>query len=183
MSKFSKKSFNPVSDAFSDGRLLGDTRPIGRTQPKQVKPQIEVDEPEVRDFSAAQEYNKNIYNIDEKVESLVIKDNHVLVKLFKYDKETKSEGGILLQDTELYTTAGGQMRAKVKQNVYQKRGIVVKVGCLGDMSDYKEMLIRNTIVHLPTSDLKEFHIDKTLEIPENLGYFLVHVNVIEALEI
>jgi hypothetical protein len=156
------KSFNPVED-FSQ--------------------KIELDERESINYEERKEYNKNIHTHPEHVTNLAIRDNYLLVRLYKYDQESMSEGGIILEDTEVYATHGGQMRARVKQNPYQRRGIIVKSGKLNYSEEWSDLMQPGAVIHIPDNKLKEHHVDKTKKTDIGHGYFMINAATVEAVEL
>lgn len=165
-----------------NNKIIG-SKPVKSNKVKSQNIEIELEREEKTDFTKEIEYNKNINTHPDFINNLMVKDNHVLIKLFKFEKPSTSTGGIILEDTELYQTEGGRTKARVKINPYQKRGVVVKTGFSESVSDFSKALnTPGTVVHVPTNEFKEFHIDKTKKMSDREGYFLVHLGVIEVIE-
>jgi hypothetical protein len=143
---------------------------------------IELDQPEQYNYDEHRKYNTEINNHPELIDKLHIRDGYVLIRLFKYDKESKSEGGIILEDVELYETHGGQKRARIKDTPFQRRGVIVKTGVLNSSEEWKSLMIPGNIVHIPENKLKEYHLDKSKKVDIGHGYFMMNAAVIEALE-
>lgn len=156
------KNFNPVEAA---------------TTSIELDPQVEYN------YEEHKEYNININEHSDLVTKLAIRDNYILVRLFKYDKESLSEGGIILEDTELYMTHGGQARAKIKDTPYQRRGVVVNKGKLNCSEEWNLLLVPGAIIQLPENKLKEHHVDKTKKVDIGHGYFMINAATVEAIEL
>jgi hypothetical protein len=144
---------------------------------------IELDDRTPVDYEANKDYNQNINVHSDLIDKLYIRDNYLLVRLFKYDKESISEGGIILEDTEVYATAQGQMRARIKDTPYQRRGVVVKKGQLNCSEKWDNLLTPGCIIHLPENKLKEHHVDKTKKTDIGHGYFMINAATVEAIEL
>jgi len=144
---------------------------------------IEIDDATPVDFEAHKEYNSNINNHSELVENLAIRDNYLLVRLFKYEQESLSQGGIIMEDLEAYITDGGQARAKVKNTPYSRRGVIVKAGHTPYSEEWVSLLKPGNIIHLPENKLKEFHVDKSKKVDTGHGYFMINAATIEAVEL
>ena len=171
----------PVSNK---GKIIGPSKNLigGDFNPvEEATQKIELDAREEYNYEEHKVYNEKINEHSELVENLFIRDNYLLVRLFKYDTESVSEGGIILEDTELYATSQGQMRARVKQVPFQRRGIIVKVGHQNCSDSWKELLVPGNIIHIPDNKLKEYHVDKTKKVDIGHGYFMVNSAIVEAI--
>lgn len=143
---------------------------------------IEIDDAAPVDFEANKEYNRTINDHSDLVTNLAIRDNYILVRLFKYEQESLSEGGIIMEDLEGYMTEGGQARARIKATPYSRRGVIVKVGHVPYSDAWVKLLEPGAVVHLPENKLKEFHVDKSKKVDQGHGYFMVNAATIEAIE-
>jgi hypothetical protein len=156
----------------------GDFNPVEEATQK-----VEIDPVTEYNYEDHRKYNEAINDHSELVTNLAIRDNYILVRLFKYDQESFSEGGIILEDTELYATAGGQARARIKQTPYQRRGIVVTKGHMNCSDYWNELLVPGAVIHLPENKLKEHHVDKSKKTDIGHGYFMINAATIEAIEL
>jgi hypothetical protein len=162
----------------SQNLIGGDFNPVEEATTK-----IELDDRAPVDYEANRKYNAEINKHPELIDRLVIRDNYILVRLFKYDRESISEGGIILEDTEVYSTDGGQIRARIKDTPYQRRGVIVKVGHQNSSDHWKKYLVPEAIIHLPENKLKEHHVDKTKKTDIGHGYFMINAATVEAIEL
>lgn len=128
------------------------------------------------------EYNESINEHDTIIGNLVFRDNHVLLRYFKFEKDSKTEGGIITEDIEYMKTDGGQIKGRINQIPFQKRAVVVKSGKFTQSSKFLDSLTPGTIVHLAGNNYAEFHIDKTKKVDVGHGYILLHSAGIEAIE-
>ena len=131
------------------------------------------------------EYNKEINVHPEYISKFTPKDNHVLIRCFKYESDETTEGGLILgNDYEWVKTDGGQMKMRTSTNPYQKRAIIVKSGYLPGDNEFYAKLIPNTIVVLSTNKLDsgKFDTEPSKKGSKDLGYFLVHVGLINGIE-
>lgn len=162
------------------------TKLITPKQPFEKKPkQAEVIfEKSNADYDAHKEYNKNIKDFDPYFESFKVKDNHMIVRVFKQEADEKSSQGIILNnDVEWYETPGGQMKVRQSQNFYQTKAVVVTAGDLGE-SDFNKSLVPGTIVRLSTNKLGvEFDTTPETKGKVNKGYFLIHAATIIGIEL
>ena len=159
----------------SKHNLIGLQKTIGK-KPEVVK----------LDFSKGEEYNKSIQkeidNLIKEYQHLDIKPNHAIVKLFKYEGEMKSEGGIIVEDFDVIQTEGGQLKSRINTNPYQTRGVVLNVSSEGSGVDYYEKIIPGTVVHLMGSNFAFFKLDKTKKGQDTNGVIFVNLHAVEAIE-
>lgn len=177
--KFESKKNGQVISPSTE--IIGKNREINPVT--DFNPKIELDPAEETNYAANAEYNSKINDHSELVTNLAIRDNYVLVRLFKYDQESISTGGIILEDIETYTTAQGQMKAKVRDISYQRRGIIVKAGHMMCSAEWSDLLKPGAIVHIPDNKLKEHHVDKRMKTDNKHGYFMINIATIEAVEL
>ena len=144
---------------------------------------IELEPAEETNYEANAAYNANINEHSDLVTNLAIRDNYVLVRLFKYDQDSISAGGIILEDIETYATAQGQVKAKIRDIQYQRRGVVVKSGHMACSEDWAKLLQPGAIIHIPDNKLKEHHVDKRMKTDNKHGYFMINIATIEAVEL
>ena len=165
-------------DLILPGGIIG-----SKKNKKKGSPLIEgVDVEEVR-YSEFKAYNDNINIHHENIDTLVMRDNYVLIRLFKFEEDTKTEGGIIVDDVQTYKTEGGQIRARTKTVPYQKRGVIVMKGLNLGNSEFEKLLVPGTIVHVPSNELRPYHLDRTKRVADiSLGYFAVHVATLDAIE-
>lgn len=137
-----------------------------------------------KEYTKNREYNDNILSVPAYLSNLTFKDNHALVRLYKWEKEMTSKGGIILHESEWHQTAGGQMKSRIDQTPYQKRGVIVALGNILDSSStFYAKLKRGMTVLLETNKLgKEFDTKPTRQGIELNGFFLVHISRITAIE-
>ena len=105
----------------------------------------------------------------------------MLVKLYKYEGEATTDGGIILEDFEYMQTESGQVKARLNGNQFQLRGRVVLVGDLPDGSFYQKIKPGVTVL-TSTNKLEPFKVDRTKRGEVNNGYFLVNFSTIEAIQ-
>jgi hypothetical protein len=140
------------------------------------RPMITVEDREhnVDEYS---EYNENINNHCEYIQKFTPRDNHALVRLFKYEDFAKTDGGIIIDnDTEFIKDSTGQMIARRSNNPYQYRGVIVKMGHVDSANNFHSKLIPGTIVRTLSNKLgSEFDTDPYTKGVDEQGYFLVHI--------
>jgi len=132
------------------------------------------------------EYNKSINTHSEYIDKFIPRDNHILIRCFKYEEDNTTEGGLLLQnDVEWHETAGGQMKMRTSANAYQKRAVIVKKGFLNSDNDFHNQLGEGTIVILSTNKLEsgKFDTEPYKKGSHDNGYFLVHIGLVSGIEI
>lgn len=147
------------------------------------KPFIEVLDAE-HDTNEYIEYNKNINEHPEYVEKFIPRDNHALVRLFKYEEFAKSEGGIILDNALQFSAdSTGQIQARRDVIPYQFRGIIVKMGHIDNPNAFNQKLVPGCIVRTLSNKLgNEFDIDPSTKGVNDNGYFLIHVGQICGIE-
>lgn len=130
------------------------------------------------------EYNKTINEHSKYVDIFVPRDNHALVRLFKYEEFAKSEGGIILDNaTQFMTDSAGQVTARRDANPYQFRGVIVKMGHIDNPNQFNQLLVPGCIVRTLSNKLgNEFDIDPSTKGVNDNGYFLIHVGQICGVE-
>ena len=153
------------------------------SKPKEEKPKIDLMEPAPVNYDSNKEYNQDILTtVPEHLMNLVIRDNFVLVRLFKYESEFKTEGGLIIEDFEFMQTEAGQVKARMATNPYQKRAVVINRGHVNMESEFYKKLMFGTIIHLSTNKLEAFKVYKDKRGEDNQGFALINVGAIEAIE-
>lgn len=163
---------------------LPPTRIIGSDTKKDNLSKLPKLEKAVHHWDKYIEYNKEINTHPDYVNHFTPRDNHILIKCYKYESDASTETGIILNnDNEWYETPGGQMKMKTSTNPYQKRAVIVKKGFLPENEFYK-LLEEGATVTLSTNKLtsSEFDMEPEKKGKLDLGYFLVHVGVITGIE-
>lgn len=134
-------------------------------------------------YEKEKEYNANINKHEELMSRIRIKDNFVMVRFFKYDKDPISDGGILLKDMKDDVTEGGRKTSKLVNSPYQKKAVVVLLADnLSKLDGFPSTIKVGDIVHMSQGSYYEFHIDKSVEVDKDHGYCLVHVAAIDCVE-
>jgi hypothetical protein len=153
------------------------------TNTSKNKPFIEVIDTQ-HDTNEYIEYNKNINNHPEYLNKFIVRDNHVIVRLFKYEEFAVSDGGIIIDNaTEFMTDSTGQIKARRDANPYQFRGVIVNVGHLGTDNPFLSKLVPGTVVRTLSNKLgNEFDTEPTTKGTQDNGYFLIHVGQICGIE-
>jgi len=123
------------------------------------------------------EYNNNINKHCKYVDKFIPRDNHALVRLYKYEEFAKSDKGIILDnDMEFIKDSAGQVKARRSSNPYQFRAVVVTMGHVEKPNKFHKKLIKGTIVRTLSNKLgKEFDTDPYTKGVNEQGYFLVHI--------
>jgi len=135
-------------------------------------------------YTEEKEYNKNINVHPEIISRLRLKDNFVMLRLFKYEQDPVSEGGIILKEMENAVTEGGRKTSNIVNNPWQNRGIVVLVAeNLKDEKGLVSTLKAGDVIHHSAKVLYGFSVDKSIEVDNNHGYYLVHSSVIDCVEL
>jgi len=132
------------------------------------------------------EYNDVINEHIPYVDKFMPRDNHMLIRCFKFEEDQTTESGLIIQnDVEWHESAGGQMKMRTSVNPYQKRAVVVKKGFLNTDNDFHNSLKEGTIVTLSTSKLDsgKFDTEPYKKGSKDLGYFLVHVGLVTGIEV
>jgi hypothetical protein len=174
----------PIKGDLPKTRIIGGDYSSENVNEKELStlPQIQKKE---HVWEAYQEYNKNILDHPEYVNEFVPRDNHLLIRCFKFEEEETTEGGIIMNnDVEWVETPGGQMVMKTSANPYQKRGVVVKKGFLPKGNEFFSSLNEGSIVILSTNklDSSKFDTEPSKKGSKDLGYFFIHVGLVQGIE-
>ena len=154
---------------MSKGKKANKASHTSKTLPKIVDAEHDVDE--------YKEYNDNIEVHGEYITKFTPRDNHALVRLFKYEEFAKSDKGIILDnDMDFTKDVTGQIVARRSVNPYQSRGVIVKTGHIENPNTFQSKIIPGTIVRTLSNKLgNEFDTDPYTKGVNELGYFLVHL--------
>jgi len=159
------------------------------TPKKNQQPKIQnevIFEPQVAiDYSSNVAYNDAILDHVEYVKCFVPRDNHVLIRVFKYEAEATSASGLILDnDVEWFSSEGGQMKVRRSENFYQTRAVVCRIGHIADVGPtLASKLEEGDIIRLSTNKLgEEFDTIPTKKGTKKEGYFLIHVGIIAGTE-
>ncbi len=140
-------------------------------------------EVKAKSYDEEKAYNADINHHSEIISRLRLKDNYVMIRMFKYEQDPISAGGIILKDMENAVTEGGRKTANLVNNPWQSRGIVVLLADnLKEDKGFAGSIKVGDIVHHSAKALYGFHLDKSVEVDNTHGYFLVHVSVIDCVE-
>lgn len=138
------------------------------------------------DYTKGEEYNENVMNELEEMAAayskVTMKPNHALVKLFKYEGEMKTEGGIIVEDFDVIQTEGGQLKSRINTNPYQSRGVILNVSNGDPDNSFYDSIRVGTIVHLMGSNFSFFKLDKRKKGQDTNGIILINLHAVEAVE-
>lgn len=138
------------------------------------------------DFTKGEDYNENIMKeLEEmaaKYSKVVMKPNHALVKLFKYEGEMKTEGGIIVEDFDVIQSEGGQLKSRINTNPYQSRGVILNVSNENTDNTFYESIQVGTVVHIMGSNFSFFKLDKRKKGQDTNGIILINLHAVEAVE-
>jgi hypothetical protein len=163
---------------MKDNLILPSDKIIGSTKKEPIIPVNQ------KNYEAEKKYNAEINNHPEIISKLKIRDNYVMLRMFKYDHDPVSEGGILVKDMQEVMTEGGRKKAEFAKNPYQMRAVIVLISdSLKDDRGIAGSLKIGDVVHIAPGNYKGFNTDKTVEVPADNGYFLVHASAIDCIEL
>lgn len=130
------------------------------------------------------EHNVSIMKINPKIEQGTLPGNIMLVRLFKFEFETETEGGLIVPKFKNYETDGGRWASKIDQLVWQARGVVVKHGTKMEDEDKEQMPV-GSIVWVPLSTLasgREFYDERETPAAVYDGYSRILPGAVEFIE-
>lgn len=129
-------------------------------------------------------YNRNLMDIHENIKSGTLPGNRILIRLFKFEFDTTTEGGLIIPKFKKYETDGGRLASKIEEIKWQPRGVVVKLGddmTEGDRNRYKV----GDIVWIPLSSMMsgtEFFEERDTPAASFNGYILLNPGTIQFIE-
>lgn len=89
------------------------------------------------------EHNEAAHVVPDTIKDGMLVGEYVIVRLFMYEAFTQKKGGLILPRYKNHQTEGGKEVARISDDKYEPRGVILKVG--NKVEDYEE----GDVVYVP----------------------------------